>query len=483
MPREKSRHRRRPGPAASAAAAVAMAFLAATIAPSVPGSPAYAATVHGDDASAATPAGSSTPPTKPYKIPAVPVVQLTPADPFTVQHNRLGLNIPSLRGANRKSPPGAAPTTGNGIPLPALHAYQRAAASVAGTQPGCQLPWYLLAGIGLVESDHGRFGGDILLRSGVSRHRILGPVLNGRGGFGAISDTDHGRIDGNKIWDRAVGPMQFIPQTWAQWGADGNGDGRADPFNIYDAALAAARYLCASGLDVATPDGERVAVLSYNHSEEYLILVSAFADAYRQGIWPSVPYAQLAALHAQEQARQHHHTRTHRATRAHRHRARHRPRRAHHRPVVRHPQRHPHHRPRHPITAPHKPHHPHKPHRPTHRPHRPTHKPPVTSTKNVVLTGLLSQCTGGWCVGGTSAGALDSLSTGKDLDGDCTIEPMAAELAGLVAEGKKVSVQAAQTLVGGKVTATVPTALTVIRPQVCTPPSDPTSPPPTSPTP
>ena len=32
--------------------------------------------------------------------------------------------------------------------------------------------------------------------------------------------------------------MQFIPSTWAGWGVDGNGDGIADPFNIYDAAAA-----------------------------------------------------------------------------------------------------------------------------------------------------------------------------------------------------------------------------------------------------
>ena len=45
--------------------------------------------------------------------------------------------------------------------------------------------------------------------------------------------------------DRAVGPMQFLPASWARYGADGNGDGVRDPHQLDDAALAAAAYLCA----------------------------------------------------------------------------------------------------------------------------------------------------------------------------------------------------------------------------------------------
>ena len=46
--------------------------------------------------------------------------------------------------------------------------------------------------------------------------------------------------------------MQFIPSTWMIYGADGNGDGIKDPFNIFDAALAAANYLCDAGGDLST---------------------------------------------------------------------------------------------------------------------------------------------------------------------------------------------------------------------------------------
>src|SRR2546428_764976 len=75
--------------------------------------------------------------------------------------------------------------------------------------------------------------------NGTTVSPILGPVLDGNG-FAAIPDTDGGRLDGNQVWDRAVGPMQFLPSTWTTWSADGNGDHRADPNNVFDASLAAA---------------------------------------------------------------------------------------------------------------------------------------------------------------------------------------------------------------------------------------------------
>ena len=53
--------------------------------------------------------------------------------------------------------------------------------------------------------------------------------------------------------------MQFIPSTWALYGADGNGDGVADPFNIFDAAAAAAHYLCRAGGNLQTQPRGRFA--------------------------------------------------------------------------------------------------------------------------------------------------------------------------------------------------------------------------------
>jgi membrane-bound lytic murein transglycosylase B len=177
-------------------------------------------------------------------------------------------------------PPGVAGEMG--IPLMALQAYKRAAEKVKVEDPACQLPWWLLAGIGHTESGHAESGR--LYFDGTTRGRILGPRLDGSiAGDKVIRDTDRGRYDGDTDYDRAVGPMQFIPSTWVHWAVDGNGDGKADPNNIFDATLAAGHYLCADGRDLATPAGLQAAILSYNHSQPYLQAVLAWALAYRTG--------------------------------------------------------------------------------------------------------------------------------------------------------------------------------------------------------
>ena len=168
--------------------------------------------------------------------------------------------------------------TATGIPERALRAYASAALRVAGEQPSCGLGWNTVAAIGKVESAHGSHDGARVLASGRTTPAIRGPVLDGSGGA-AIRDTDGGRLDGNATWDRAVGPLQFIPSTWKRWGTDANGDGVADPDQFDDAALTAARYLCASG-SVRTPTGWRAAVFSYNHSGSYVDQVADIANQY-----------------------------------------------------------------------------------------------------------------------------------------------------------------------------------------------------------
>lgn len=155
-----------------------------------------------------------------------------------------------------------------GVPARALEAYAVAERSMAGEQPGCHLGWPTLAGIGYVESANGGVGKG-LLPSGRPFVPIFGVALDGVGPVAEVADSDDGRIDGDASGDRAVGPMQFLPSTWTTWQADGDGDGVKDPQDIDDAALAAARYLCVAG-DLGTGEGWTAAVLSYNHSEEYL---------------------------------------------------------------------------------------------------------------------------------------------------------------------------------------------------------------------
>ncbi|MDF2492861.1 MAG: rane-bound lytic murein transglycosylase [Microbacterium sp.] len=165
-----------------------------------------------------------------------------------------------------------------GIPVRALTAYARADLIVDAEQPGCGIGWNTVAAIGAIESDHGRHDGAVLGEDGYPTPAIRGAALNGDG-VAAIADTDAGAWDGDTVWDRAVGPLQFIPATWLDWGADVDGDGHADPNQIDDAALAAARYLCAEG-DMTTAPGWRAAVFRYNHLDVYVDDVAAVAQRY-----------------------------------------------------------------------------------------------------------------------------------------------------------------------------------------------------------
>ncbi|MBB2938164.1 hypothetical protein FHX82_005240 [Amycolatopsis bartoniae] len=184
------------------------------------------------------------------------------------------------------------PVTGAlGIPESALRAYQRAEQELAKLAPGCHIGWSLLAAIGRIESNHAR-GGRVDGR-GTTVTPILGPILDGAG-FAAVPDTDGGQYDGDTRWDRAVGPMQFIPATWRKYASDGNGDGVADPDNVFDAALAAGKYLCAGGGDLRDPQQRAQAVFRYNHSDAYVSQVLLWADAYERGA-SSVPDGQLPA--------------------------------------------------------------------------------------------------------------------------------------------------------------------------------------------
>ena len=104
----------------------------------------------------------------------------------------------------------------------------------AGQQYG--IPWPVLAAINKVESNFGQ---------------NMGPSSAG-----------------------AIGWMQFMPDTWARWGYDADGNGVADPWNATDAIFSAARYLAAAG---GTAD-LRGAIFAYNHADWYVDEVLALAQ-------------------------------------------------------------------------------------------------------------------------------------------------------------------------------------------------------------
>lgn len=160
--------------------------------------------------------------------------------------------------------------------LTAYKAYVRAAETSS-----CRISPELLAAIGYVETIHGTFGGSVVEADGDASPRITGPQLNGLK-FAEIGDTDGGQLDGDIEYDRAVGPMQFIPSSWELYG-------EGDPNNIFDAAEAATRHLCSTGGDssnLVDDEGDiKNAVFGYNRSTEYYLDVKAAADFYtREGV-------------------------------------------------------------------------------------------------------------------------------------------------------------------------------------------------------
>src|SRR5699024_7771414 len=169
-----------------------------------------------------------------------------------------------------------------GVPSRALYAYGHAALAMRAEQPECRVSWATLAAIGRIESNHGRYGGAVLQDNGYPSDPIIGIPLDGSAGVDAISDTDGGALDGDSEHDRAVGPMQFIPSTWQRYASDANGDGSGSPHQIDDAALAAARYLCAGGRDMSSAEGWWQGIQSYNNSIEYAKKVFGTSESYAE---------------------------------------------------------------------------------------------------------------------------------------------------------------------------------------------------------
>lgn len=170
-----------------------------------------------------------------------------------------------------------------GMPVNALEAYAYAARVAQVENPNCQVAWTTLAGIGMVESHHGTYRGAMIARNGDVTPPIRGVQLDGTAGNLLIPDTDKGKLDGDPLMDRAMGPMQFIPETWGHFGVDANNDGVVSPDNFDDAALSAAGLLCWYGKDLSTPRGWMKALKAYNNSDQYARMVRDWATAYAGG--------------------------------------------------------------------------------------------------------------------------------------------------------------------------------------------------------
>lgn len=206
---------------------------------------------------------------------SAPVEGATPVDTAAVE----------VQAAQALSGPAGVTDGATGIPVTVLAAYRKAEALLAAAKPSCHLPWWLVAGVGRIETGHA-FGGRVDA-NGNTRGRIMGPLLDGSmPGTAVIRDTDGGKWDGDATFDRGIGPMGFLPGSWTEWGKDGNGDGVSDPNNVFDAATAAGYVLCSVG-DLSTPAMMGKALLRYNHSASYVELVLKWAAAYRDGVTPT----------------------------------------------------------------------------------------------------------------------------------------------------------------------------------------------------
>lgn len=168
------------------------------------------------------------------------------------------------------------------IPAVALAAYRNAEHTMATAAPGCGVSWNLLAGIGRIESQHANGGATDARGTAVTP--IYGPALDGTlpGNEVIVQTVQAGR----PMYARAIGPMQFLPGTWSRYASDGDGDGKADPQNVYDASLAAARYLCSGGLNLRNQSQVLTAILRYNNSMAYAQNVMGWAAAYATGVAP-----------------------------------------------------------------------------------------------------------------------------------------------------------------------------------------------------
>jgi membrane-bound lytic murein transglycosylase B len=167
------------------------------------------------------------------------------------------------------------------MPIGALKAYAYAARVAQVENPKCHLAWTTLAGIGMVESHNGTYRGAVIAPNGDVSPPIRGVLLDGSNGNLEIVDNAGSADDPGYV--QAMGPMQFIPQTWRLYGVDANNEVRISPDNFNDAALSAAGYLCFRGVNLATAKGWMTAMLAYNHSVLYARTVRDWATAYAAG--------------------------------------------------------------------------------------------------------------------------------------------------------------------------------------------------------
>jgi len=201
-------------------------------------------------------------------------------DAAAQERDRLEILVPEQLAELAESRMGAR-VKGLGLSLVTLDAYLHAEAVTAVTYPECALRWQAIAGIGRVESNHGRDKNGFIDATGNVTTPFLGIVLDGTvEGTVTVFDTDGGALDGDAVYDRAVGLFQFLPRSWRQVAVDATDDGLADPNNMYDGAATVAVYLCTRVSPMTEDDQLRSAYRTYNNSADYVDAVLEYVHQY-----------------------------------------------------------------------------------------------------------------------------------------------------------------------------------------------------------
>ncbi len=234
------------------------------------------ATAGAGGAAPAVPVAVSTPTSAPtYEpLPAEPVATLDP--PAVLSETE----APEAATGTVSRALHEAPAVLEDVPVEARAAYERAAAVLSDARAGCRIDWTVLAGVGLVESDHGRTDDRVLDAEGATTPALYGEKLNGKKGAAKVRDTDAGRLDDQRTWDRTVGPLNFLPSKWLVVGVDADDDGRRDPQDIDDAALAAGVFLCSADRDLSATKALRAVLADFNPAEGYAGQVLTAAASY-----------------------------------------------------------------------------------------------------------------------------------------------------------------------------------------------------------
>jgi hypothetical protein len=193
------------------------------------------------------------------RVPAFGIAVLTPillTSAVAASPDRLPVSAPVAATPSAAPPPAAVagrldgPGVGMRIPPRTLAAYRKAERTMAAAAPGCGLSWHLLAGIGRIES----------------------------------TPTDPVAV--RSVYAKATGPKKVPSATWSRFASDGDGDGKSDPHNPFDATLATARHLCSSGLNFHNHAQLLTALLRYNNSLAFAKNVLGWAAAYATGSVP-----------------------------------------------------------------------------------------------------------------------------------------------------------------------------------------------------